>query len=96
MCDAGSVHAGIAQILDRGGKVLALVGGNPFEHADPGLEPFIVRGILGGLFGGVVGQQFQLALLEAQAPLLGFGHDRGDGDDADDQRAHGEDVSDTH
>src|SRR3546814_18701878 len=54
----------VAQLVDPVGNRDALVGGDPFEHSHPLLEPLGMRRILRCLFAGFHARDFPLTLLE--------------------------------
>src|SRR3546814_19345639 len=64
------VERRIAQLFNLFGDFDAAVGHDALKNPDAGFEPFGVRRILRGLFGGFVRQEGQLLFLELQVPLV--------------------------
>src|SRR6478672_10377630 len=80
-----SMRPVVAQLLDLVGKVDALVGDDPLQHAHPLLQPLGVRRILRGLLRRLRALQLELALLELQP-----GVDPDAADDRDEAAEHAE------
>src|SRR3546814_2289268 len=82
----------VAQLVDLVGNRDALVGGDPFEHAHPLLEPLGMRRILRCLFGGLHALDFHLTLLELQPALEHVTPDAEHHGKADDDQKEGDRV----
>src|SRR3546814_6564488 len=83
----------VAQLVDLVGNRDALVGGDPFEHAHPLLEPLGMRRILRCLFGGLHALDFHLTLLELQPALEHVTPDAEHQGKADDDQIKGDNVA---
>src|SRR3546814_5927027 len=90
------VERSIAQLFNLFGDFDAAVGHDALKNPDAGFEPFGVRRILRGLFGGFVRQEGQLLFLELQVPLVHVAANAEDHGDANDDEEETEDETTVH